>query len=65
VAVVAFAVVAVVVAVAAAAAVVVSVQQDGVACADLVADAEEQERGLFSEEYDLQVDYVTAHYLMH
>jgi hypothetical protein len=41
------------------------VQQDGVACADLVADAEEQERGLFSEEYDLQVDYVTAHYLMH
>ena len=43
--------------------VVVSVQQDVVACADLVVDAEEWERDLFSEEYDLQVDYVTAHLL--
>ena len=63
VAVVAFAVV-VAVAVAVVVAAVVSVQQDGVACADLAVDEVRDHQALVSEEYDSQVDYVYA-YLVH
>ena len=63
VAVVAFAVV-VAVAVAVVVAAVVSVQQDGVACADLAVDEVRDHQALVSEEYDSQGDYVYA-YLVH
>ena len=52
------------VAVAVVVAAVVSVQQDGVACADLAVDEVRDHQALVSEEYDSQVDYVYA-YLVH
>jgi hypothetical protein len=59
------AVVAFAVAVSVAAVVAVAVQQHGVACVDLAVDAEVRDhQALVSEEYDSQVDYVSA-YLVH